>query len=102
MNKENDPPLSDTPSYEDNGTAPVMYFDVVAAHGVMNGTVQIELGTRVLVPKNGTNEVQVKFTACGRLRCNPTAALALRNSIDAALKMLEQPEQKPAAATKLN
>jgi hypothetical protein len=38
------------------------------------------------------------------LRCNPTAAANLRNALDAALKMLEQPQQQPdpVAASKMN
>jgi len=37
-----------------------------------------------------------------RLRCSPAAALNLRNAIDTSLKMLEQPQQAPAATAKLN
>jgi hypothetical protein len=47
--------------------------------------------------------VETKFITSGRLRCSPTAALNLRNVIDAALKMMsEQPQQAPAATAKLN
>jgi hypothetical protein len=90
------------PDYEDTGgTAPVVYFDIVAAHGVMNGAVQIELAGRTLIstPDGG---VRIKFISRGRIRCSPTAATQLRNSIDLALKMLEEPQQSPAAASKLN
>ena len=38
--------------YEDTGAnAPLVYFDIVGAYGTMNGSVEIELATRILVPK---------------------------------------------------
>jgi hypothetical protein len=96
-----------TPSdlvYEDTGaSAPLVYFDIVGAYGTMNGSIEVELATRILVPK-GDGSTDVKFLASGRLRCTPTAATNLRNALDAALKMLEQPQGNLAAiaASKLN
>jgi hypothetical protein len=48
--------------YEDTGAlAPLVYFDIVGAYGTMNGAVEVELATRILVPKpDGSTEV--KFT----------------------------------------
>ena len=90
--------------YEDTGAAaPLVYFDIVGAYGTMNGSVELELTTRILVPKlDGSTEV--KFISSGRLRCSATAATNLRNGLDAALKMLEQPQGSTAsiAAGKLN
>ena len=90
--------------YEDTGAAaPLVYFDIVGAYGTMNGSIELELATRILVPKSdGTTEV--KFIASGRLRCTQTAAANLRNGLDAALKMLDQPQGSTAsiAAGKLN
>jgi hypothetical protein len=38
--------------YEDTGAAaPLVYFDIVGAYGTMNGAVEVELATRILVPK---------------------------------------------------
>jgi hypothetical protein len=92
------PPIT----YEDTGiAAPLVYFDIVAAYGTMHGAVEVELATRILVPKpDGSTEV--KFICSGRLRCSPTAATNLRNGLDAALKMLEQPQTDPVAASKMN
>ena len=47
---------------------------------------------------------EVKFISSGRLRCTANAAANLRNGLDAALKMLEQPDAKTTAiaASKLN
>ena len=90
--------------YEDTGAAaPLVYFDIVGAYGIMHGTVEIELATRILVPaQNGLTDV--RFLSTGRLRCSPTAAANLRNALDAALKMLEptQPQPDPVAASKMN
>jgi hypothetical protein len=90
--------------YEDTGaSAPLVYFDIVGAYGTMNGSIEIELATRILIPKpDGATEV--KFMSSGRLRCTANAATNLRNGLDAALKMLEQPQANMAAiaAGKLN
>lgn len=100
-----DPIISEPPNlplYEDTGGAtPFVYFDIVAAHGTMNGTIQIELASRILVPRPDGG-VDIKFLGSGRLRCSPTAATQLRDSLDIALKMLEQPQEAPAAASRLN
>jgi len=88
--------------YEDTGgAAPLVYFDIVAAYGTMHGAVEIELATRILVPKPD-GAIEVKFLSSARLRCSATAAANLRNGLDAALKMLEQPQANPVAASKLN
>ena len=105
------PPSTDHPHakppdliYEDTGAAaPLVYFDIVGAYGTMNGAVEVELATRILVPKpDGSTEV--KFISSGRIRCSANAAANLRNGLDAALKMLEQPQGGTAAiaAGKLN
>jgi hypothetical protein len=90
--------------YEDTGAlAPLVYFDIVGAYGTMNGAVEVELATRILVPRpDGTTEV--KFISSGRIRCSQNAAINLRNGLDAALKMLEQPQATmvPVAGSKLN
>ena len=90
--------------YEDTGAAtPLVYFDIVGAYGTMNASIEIELATRILIPK-GDGSTEVKFVSSGRLRCTQNAAVNLRNSLDAALKMLEQPAATAAvvAAGKLN
>jgi len=102
-----DPEAPKPPSnvvYQDTGgAAPLVYFDIIGAYGTMNGSIEMELATRILVPKpDGSTEV--KFISTGRLRCTANAATNLRNGLDAALKMLEQPEAKTSAiaASKLN
>lgn len=91
------PSMPQTTTYEDNGDAPLVYFDISAAHGVMNGAIQIELASRVLVPGHA-DAVDTRFRATGHLRCSPAAAMHLRDSLNAALKMLDQPQQMPSAS----
>ena len=88
--------------YEDTGAAaPLVYFDIIGAYGTMHGAIEVELATRILVPKpDGSTEV--KFLSSGRLRCSSNAANNLRHALDAALKMLEQPQANPVAASKMN
>jgi hypothetical protein len=99
--QENPKPPADL-IYEDTGAmAPLVYFDIVGAYGTMNGAIEVELATRILVPKpDGSTEV--KFLSSGRLRCSAQAASNLRNALDAALKMLEQPQADPVAASRMN
>ena len=97
-----DPPgKSNVPIFENRNDVPTIYFDIAPAYGVMSGIVQVELGARILVP-HSDDSVDVRFVSCGRLRCSAAAAVHLRNAIDAALKMLEQPQPNPVGASKLN
>jgi len=88
-------------AYMDNNSAPLIYFDIAPAHGILAGAIQVELAARTLNPL-ADGSVDIKFVTSGRLRCSPAAAMHLRNSLDAALKMLEQPQPSPAASAKLN
>ncbi len=92
---------NELPVYENVDTAPFVYFDISPAHGIMGGAIQIELASRIL---NAVSDgsVEIKFITSGRLRCSPTAALNLRNAIDASRKMLEESQQAPAASARLN
>ena len=97
-----DPPgKGDVPTFENRNDVPIFYFDIAPAYGVMSGIVQIELGARILIPHQD-DSVDVRSISCGRLRCSATAAMHLRNALDASLKMLEQPQPNPAGASKLN
>jgi hypothetical protein len=101
MPDEIPPKAADAIIYVDNNLAPVISFDIAPAHGVLAGAVQVELAARTLNPL-ADGSVEIKFVTSGRLRCSPAAAMHLRNSLDAALRMLEQPQPSPAAAGKLN
>ncbi|MBA7713602.1 hypothetical protein ES703_122606 [subsurface metagenome] len=97
-----DPPgKGQVPTFENRNDVPTIYFDIAPAYAVMSGIVQVELGARTLVPHQD-DSVDVRFVSCARLRCSATAALHLRNALDASLKMLEQPQPNPVGASKLN
>lgn len=99
--QENPKPSPDIVYEDTGGTAPLVYFDIVGAYGTMHGTIEVELATRTLVPKpDGATEV--RFLSSGRLRCSAHAATHLRNALDAALKMLEQPQANAVATSTLN
>ena len=96
--KDDTTKAGETPAaYEDNGGAPFVYFDITSAHGTMNGAVQIELASRVMTPEPAGG-VEIRFRASGHLRCTPAAAIQLRDSLNAALAMLEKMQEQPAAA----
>lgn len=90
-----------TPIYRSRDNAPFVVFDGVVAHGVMNGAVQIELASRTLIPQSA-GELVVEFVAAGHLRCSPASAVALRDALDSALKMLQQPPETGSRAATLN
>jgi hypothetical protein len=92
-----DPASVTKPSYRNSDTAALIYFDIAAAHGVMNGAIQIELGARTLTPLPDGG-VAVEFVSVARLRCTPTAAQFLRRALDESLKMVEQLKQGPGPA----
>jgi len=90
------------PKYDNVTSAPYVYFDRVAAHGVIGGAIQLELASRTLIPLPDGG-VEVRFATSGRLRCSPAAAIQLRDAAIAVLKMHDQSEVKtPTATSKLN
>jgi hypothetical protein len=91
----------DMPEYVDLGAAPYIYFDMAPAHGIMAGIIQVELAARTLTPLH-EGGVEVKYVSVARLRCSAIAAGHLRDAINAALKMLEESNEAPAASSRLN
>jgi hypothetical protein len=48
---DTDPPgKGQVPTFENRNDVPTIYFDIAPAYGVMSGIVQVELGSRILVP----------------------------------------------------
>lgn len=89
------------PAYRDSDSAPFIVFDVAGAFGVMAGAIQVELGGRTLRPIPD-GDVTVEFITTAHLRCSPAAAMNLRDALDNALKMLQQPPDTSSTASKLN
>jgi hypothetical protein len=92
------PSKTTIPPFKNREDAPIIYFDLAPAFGVMAGAVQIELSARTLTPVPDSTEVLIEFITAARLRCSPAAARLLRSSIDEALKMIEQPGGQPGPA----
>jgi hypothetical protein len=91
-----------SPGFNDSYTAPIVYFDTVAAFGVLAGAVQVELISRILVPLAGAG-AKHQFLTTGRIRCSPHAAMTLRDSLSKALDMVaKEREGQQAQAAKMN
>ena len=61
---------SEIPAYENVNAAPVVYFDIAPAHGIMGGIIQIELASRILNAMSDGG-VDIKFITTGRLPLQP-------------------------------
>jgi hypothetical protein len=101
-----EPPVAEPetaiPPYENVTAAPIIYFDFVAANGMMNGAIEIELAYRNLIP-NTTGGLDVRLATSARIRFSPAAAMALKAAIDNSLAMLQPNPQQPVASPgKLN
>ena len=81
------------PVLKNTAAAPLVYFDGVPVYGVSAGNVQLELAARMLSPGHGVVNVDLICTA--HLRCSPQAAVELIDSLQKALKMIEQAEKSP-------
>lgn len=86
MVEDPSPRLQITP--QNSEQAPFIHFDGVAAFGSSGGTVQLELAANALAPVGGS--VRVDLVMVAHLRCNPVAAMRLRDAIDKALQMQSQ------------
>jgi hypothetical protein len=66
------PPKDDASfPYKNVETAPIVYFDFIAAYGVVSGIIQIELAAHTLVPnKDGADG---ELVTVARLRCSRVA-----------------------------
>ena len=67
--------------------APFIYADGVAAFGVHNGAIQIELVAGMVCRSEDGQSTCTKFVLTGHLRCSPAAAMALRDSLQGAIDM---------------
>jgi hypothetical protein len=98
------------PTYKNCESAPFVYFDVASTYGMTGGSIEVELAARTLIPMPG-DRVGTEVLCTGRLRCSPAAAVSLRDTLDAALKLYAQaykqaaqnkPPGSPEAAPRLN
>lgn len=89
------PPASSPPLMKNAATAPLVYFDNVPVFGVFAGNLEVDLATRLLMPKpNGGVFADMGCTA--NLRCSPGAAIALIDALTKALDMQKQQFEQPS------
>jgi hypothetical protein len=82
-------------------TVPIIYFDFAPTFGHLGGNIQIELAARIVLPlEDGT--IDNPMIETGRLRCSKTAAVSLKNALEQALKMLDEPQTPPVGRGTLN
>jgi hypothetical protein len=74
------------PLLKNSAAAPVIYFDSAPVHGTLAGNIEVELATRVLLPKSD-GHVLAEMVCVAHLRCCPAAAQALMESLQHALAM---------------
>jgi len=96
--------MANLPPYRTPDQAPFIYFDAAPTYGTLNGAVQVELVSRVMSPSGpGTTDIAVEFLITGHIRCSPAAAVSLRDALNSAMELLQQPQAASAAeANKLN
>ena len=88
---------ADTLTVIGNATAPFIYWDGVAAMGINNGAIELELCSRTMIPTPPSHETRVEIIITAHLRCSPAAARLLREAIDKVLNMQNQAQQQPVA-----
>jgi hypothetical protein len=83
-------PSAPAPLLRNVGTAPVIYFDSVPVFGAgIGGNIEVELGMRVMLPRSDGGVIS-ECMCTAHLRCTTQAASLLAQSIQQALKLLEQ------------
>lgn len=95
MAVKHNPSPSAAPLMKNAAAAPVIYFDNAPVMGAFSGNIEVELTSRVLIPKAGGG-VAAELNCVAHLRCSPMAAMALMEALEKALvlhgKQLEQGE----------
>jgi hypothetical protein len=83
-------PPAPSPMLKNAAAAPVIYFDGVPAVGAWSGNIELELAARLLMPQRDGEHVSIDMGCVAHLRCSAAAAIALRDSINNALKILDK------------
>lgn len=86
-----------------NEVAPFIYFDAAPTYGHLGGAIQIELAARIITLVED-DKVTFPFVVTAHLRCSPIAAAMLKDSIEKALALLQQPQESeaPTGGARLN
>lgn len=78
------------PLLKNAAAAPFIMFDGVPVYGAFSGNIEIELASRVLMPKADGQSVGADMVCTAHLRCSPQAAAALIDALTKALAMAAQ------------
>ncbi len=89
------------PLLKNAAAAPVIYFDGSPVHGAMAGHIEVELATRILMPK-ADGGVSADMLCVAHLRCSPQAAQSLIDALSHSLAMLTQATQAESEPNRLN
>lgn len=87
------------PLIKNAATAPVVFFDNAPMFGAFSGNVEVELTTRILVPKSDGVTIGGDAVCVAHLRCSPAGALALA---DALMKAKQPPSLAEQAESVLH
>ena len=94
MSIKGKPVSASPPLLKNAASAPLVYFDNAPVFGTFSGNIEIELASRMLMPKpDGTVAIEMACTA--HLRCSPQAAAALVDGLSKALAMFAKHTPQP-------
>lgn len=85
------------PLLKNAAAAPIVYFDNVPVFGTFAGNLEIELATRLLMPK-ADGSVMADMTCAAHLRCSEQAAISLVEALSKALDMLAKQKKLQSEA----
>jgi hypothetical protein len=78
--------------------APMIYADGCISFGVLNGTIQLELGANILIPlSDGSGNTLTKTKVVGHLRLTPRGAQTLIDGIRGASSLLKAEHERVQA-----
>jgi hypothetical protein len=84
------------PMMKNASAAPVIFFDNAPVMGAFSGNIEVELTTRVLMPKPD-GKVVAELNCVGHLRCSPQAAVALIEALEKGLAIHSSQGKQPGA-----
>jgi hypothetical protein len=85
MAVERKPSVTAAPLLKNSPQAPFIYFDSAPVRGSFNGTIEVELSTRTLLPKPD-GSVAAEAVCVAHLRCTPASAQGLIDALKQALE----------------
>ena len=94
MSLKGKPSPSPAPLLKNAAAAPFIYFDGVPVYGAFDGNIEVELASRVLMPKSDGVTVTADLICTGHLRCSPSAAAMLIDALQKAIDMHNKAQEQ--------